>query len=186
MPVSMDLRGVPCSGSLHRWTPLGTSCLEIVGSDGIRLGAPMFLSDRLVLEGVLRSSAGCYHHATWFPVPWWSQLAENVMEAKLWGLAMVVRVFVAMRKLLCDSWLIPAAWKVGTKVHEKLKVLPCRMKIQCLALIGCVWQWPCWRHCFVSAGFSPRWKPKIYDQTTMMLVHYFLLGGGFLVLSWWC
>jgi hypothetical protein len=43
---------------------VGRSCLEIAGSDGIRSGAAMFLSDRLVSEGALQSSAGCYHHAT--------------------------------------------------------------------------------------------------------------------------
>jgi hypothetical protein len=43
---------------------IGRSCLEIARSDGIRSGALMFLSDRLVSEGALRSSAGCYHHAT--------------------------------------------------------------------------------------------------------------------------
>jgi hypothetical protein len=30
------------SGRLRRRTPLGASCLEIAGSDGIRSGAPMF------------------------------------------------------------------------------------------------------------------------------------------------
>jgi hypothetical protein len=43
---------------------IGRSCLDIAGSDGIRSGAPMFLSDRLVSEGALRSSVGGYHHAT--------------------------------------------------------------------------------------------------------------------------
>jgi hypothetical protein len=42
----------------------GRSCLEIAGLDEIRSGAPIFLSDRLVSEGALRSSAGCYHHVT--------------------------------------------------------------------------------------------------------------------------
>jgi hypothetical protein len=47
---------------------IGRSCLEIAGLDGIRSDAPMFLSDRLVSEGALRSSASCYHHATCFLV----------------------------------------------------------------------------------------------------------------------
>jgi hypothetical protein len=32
--------------------------------------APVFLSDYLVLEGALQTSAGCYHHTTRFLVPW--------------------------------------------------------------------------------------------------------------------
>jgi hypothetical protein len=58
MFVTMDLAGLSCSGRLHRRTLLGASCLEIAGSDGIWSGAPVFLSDRLVLERALRSSAG--------------------------------------------------------------------------------------------------------------------------------
>jgi hypothetical protein len=37
----------------HR-TPLGVSCLDIAGSDEICLRAPMFLSDRLVSERVVK------------------------------------------------------------------------------------------------------------------------------------
>jgi hypothetical protein len=140
----------------------------------------------LVSEEALRSSAGCYHHAIWFLVPWWSQLAGNVMDVESRRTALVVRVFVAKRNLLCDSWLIAAT------VLEKFKVRPCRVKIQGLALIGCAWQYPCWRHCFVSVNFSLWWKPKIYDQAMTVLVHCFHFGGvafgdvGLLVLSWWC
>jgi hypothetical protein len=37
----------------------------------------------------------------------------------------------------------------------KLRVLPFRVKIQVLALIGCAWQWQCscWRHCFESKNY---------------------------------
>jgi hypothetical protein len=43
MRVSIDLAGVLCSGMLHRRTPLGNSCLEIVGSARIRSSVPVFL-----------------------------------------------------------------------------------------------------------------------------------------------
>jgi hypothetical protein len=60
------LHGSGRSGVFRKAPPAnstGQSCLEIAGSDGIRSGAPMFLSDRLVSEGALRSSADCFHHA---------------------------------------------------------------------------------------------------------------------------
>jgi hypothetical protein len=91
MSFFMDLAGLSCSKRIHRQTPQDTPCLEIAGSNGIRSGAPMFLSSRLVSKGALRRSAGCYHHLTWFLVPWWSQIAENVMNVKFCGLAIVVQ-----------------------------------------------------------------------------------------------
>jgi hypothetical protein len=36
--------------------------------------------------------------------------------------------------------------KSGATTHKKSKVLPCRVKIKDLTLIGCVTQWPYWRH----------------------------------------
>jgi hypothetical protein len=54
----IDLAGVSCSGRLCRQTQLDDSCLEMARSGRIRSCAPVFLSDRLVLEGALRSSAG--------------------------------------------------------------------------------------------------------------------------------
>jgi hypothetical protein len=58
LSAPIDLAGVSCSGRLRRQTLLGDSCLEIAGSGGIQSCAPVFLSDRLVSEGALRSSAG--------------------------------------------------------------------------------------------------------------------------------
>jgi hypothetical protein len=48
MSVPINLCRVLCSGMLCRLPPLGASCLEIAGLDGIQLCAPMFLFDRLV------------------------------------------------------------------------------------------------------------------------------------------
>jgi hypothetical protein len=73
-------------------------------------------------------------------VPWWSQLAENIMEAEIWGPVMVVPVFMARWNWLGDSWHGAAASKVEATTYEKSKVIPCKVKIQCLALIGCAWQ----------------------------------------------
>jgi hypothetical protein len=42
--------------------------------------------------------------------------------------------------------------KWGQQHKRSSKVLPCRVKVQGLALIGCAWQ-PCWRHCFASEDF---------------------------------
>jgi hypothetical protein len=39
----MDLSGVSSFGRLCRRTPMGASCLEIAGSEGIRSCAPVFL-----------------------------------------------------------------------------------------------------------------------------------------------
>jgi hypothetical protein len=105
------------------------------------------------------------------------------MAAESRRIALVVWVFVAKRNLLRDSWLIAATWLVGATVQEKFKVQPCRVKTQGLALIDCVWQLPYWRHCSVSADFSPGWKPKIYDRATTVLLHCSLLGG---VIFWRC
>jgi hypothetical protein len=68
------LHGSGRSGVFRKAPPAnstGRSCPEIAGSDEIRSGAPTFLFDRLVSEGALRSSADCFHHATWFLIPWW-------------------------------------------------------------------------------------------------------------------
>jgi hypothetical protein len=54
MSVPIYLAGVSCFTSLHQRTLLGASCLEIVGSDEIPSCTPIFLSDRLVLESVMK------------------------------------------------------------------------------------------------------------------------------------
>jgi hypothetical protein len=61
---------------------------------------------------------------------------------------------------LCDdeefAWCFrirSSSMQVGATTQEKLTVLPFRVKIQGLALIGCAWQWPCYRNCFESGDF---------------------------------
>jgi hypothetical protein len=72
--------------------------------------------------------------------------AGNVIEAEIWILIMVIQVFVAMKNLFGDSWLVA----VVSTTQEKFKVLPFRIKNQDLTFIDCVWQWPYWKHCFHS------------------------------------
>jgi hypothetical protein len=85
-----------------------------------------------------------------------------------------------------------SSMQVGATAQERFKGLSFRVKIQGLALIGCAWQWSCWRHCFESEVLSSGWKPKIYDRAMAVLAHCFLLEGvafwraQLLVLSWWC
>jgi hypothetical protein len=70
MLVLVDVAVVSCFGILRRQTSLGDSCPKIVGSMEFGRNAPMSFPDRLVSEGALRSSAGCYHHVTRLLVLW--------------------------------------------------------------------------------------------------------------------
>jgi D-ribose pyranose/furanose isomerase RbsD len=70
-------------------------------------------------------------------------LAENDMEVEICGLAMVTRVLVTRRNWLRDRCLWSNGMRVGATAHEKFKILPFRVKIQGLVLIGCAWQCPC-------------------------------------------
>ena len=74
---------------------------------------------------------------------WMKSEAENVMKAEIGGLGTVICLLVAMRNLLGASGLVCSGMDVGATAQVKFKVLPFRGKIQGLALIGCVWQWPC-------------------------------------------
>ena len=46
------------------------------------------------------------------------------------------------------------------ELQVKFRVLPFRVKIKSLALIGCAWQWPCWRHCFESGDYLQGEDPR--------------------------
>jgi hypothetical protein len=120
MPVPIDMMGVSCSKNLRWCTPLGASCLEIVGWDGIRLCAPMFFIWCLILEGSLRRSASCYHHVAWFIGPWWVQLADNATQAGIWWLALVVQVFVCDVELAC--WFLTWSSSSGSRSDSTWEV----------------------------------------------------------------
>jgi hypothetical protein len=68
--------------------------------------------------------------------------AENVMEAEIIGL-----IFGSS---LCDkvefAWcfrICGGSWQVGATTHENFTVLPFKIKIQGLTLIGCAWHVEC-------------------------------------------
>jgi hypothetical protein len=128
------------SGRLH-WRSIGR-----FKPGGCRIGwnsverTHVFYSCRLVTEGAFQSSAGGYYHGARFRSV---VLAENDMEAEICGLAMVTRVWVARRNWLRDRCLWSNDMRVGATAQEKFKILPFRVKIQGLALIGCAWQCSC-------------------------------------------
>jgi hypothetical protein len=74
---------------------------------------------------------------------------------------MIVWVFVTMTNLLGDLWLVALSLVSCAIIHEKFKVIPCRVKIQGLALIGCVWPWVLVEGIVLWARIFPR--VKTYD-----------------------
>jgi hypothetical protein len=77
--------------------------------------------------------------------------------------------------------------QVGETSQEKFKVLPCRVKIQGLVLIGCAWQWPCWWHCFVTEDFfqSENLRSMIERRCRLCVVS-FLETSLLEKLDFWC
>jgi hypothetical protein len=98
-------------------------------------------------------------------------LVENVMGTEIWGPAKGCSSVGGDEKLASRSVTWCSGMQVGATTHEEFRVLPCRVKIQGLALIGCAWQWPCWRYYFVSEDF-------LQGKNLWSMI-------GRLVLSWW-
>jgi hypothetical protein len=143
------------TGELH-WALHAWSLLDRKGFSHARL---CFTSDCLVSKGVSRSSAGCYHHMARFSrsvvksVSGEGHVGWDLRTSSNGGSDFCGEVELAW------SWLWAATSEVGGDgTQEKFKVLPCRVKIQGLALIGCACQWSCWRHCFCERGLSLGWK----------------------------
>jgi hypothetical protein len=65
---------------------------------------------------------------------------EEYHEGRIRGLAMEVRVSALLRDLLSVPGSRSSSMEVGMATHVKFRVLPFRVKIQGLALIGCAWQ----------------------------------------------
>jgi hypothetical protein len=108
--VLIDLARRSCSESTRQRTPLGDPCLEIVGLGGSQSCAPMFLSNNC-----FRGSASklCWLLISWSMLTHFIILAENVIEGKICGGAMVAWVFVVLRNWLGDLWLGAAVCKWG-------------------------------------------------------------------------
>ena len=87
-----------------------------------------------------------------FNDPWWSQMwiisGKHEHEGNDGDLSLCGNDELAV---WCVTRSNSCLWEDTT--HKEFPVLPCRVKIQGLALIGCAWQWPCWRHCFASEDF---------------------------------
>jgi hypothetical protein len=79
----------------------------------------------------------------WRRRSWKSRLVEEQWWSDLGG---------EMELALC-SGLHSCGMKVGATTQVKFRVLPLRVETQGLALTGCAWQWPCWRHCFESGDY---------------------------------
>jgi hypothetical protein len=82
---------------------LGDSCPEIAVTGGIQSCVPMFFlwpSDFRGSTSKLR-----WLLISWSTLPRSMVLAENVMAAGIWGLAIVGRVLVTIRNWLSDLWL---------------------------------------------------------------------------------
>jgi hypothetical protein len=132
-------------------------------------------SDRLILEGALRSSdVNCYHGTRL----WHSMIkSERRVKAEMWGLAIMVWVFVVMRNLLDDLWLVAAALasegdNIGIVLSPTFQGKNLRYGLNWLCVTMALL-----KALFCERGSSRGWKPMIYDQVTMVLLYRFVLGG---------
>jgi hypothetical protein len=161
--VPIDLVGVLCFENLGRWTPMA-DMPEILDQMVFGHAQPYFFWLFSFRVSAVRSFS----------------LAENVMEAEIWWLAMVVWVWWAMRNRLGDLWLEAVACQWGRQ-HGRSSSITFQVENSRSGL-----NWLCLAISFLKAlfweqGFSSGWKPKIYDRETTALVHYFLLGEASLL-----
>jgi hypothetical protein len=70
-------------------------------------------------------------------LPWQSRVAENVMEAEIWGLAMRIQLFAAKVNWVGELCFGTVAVEVGATSQEKFKIVPSRVEIKGPVLIGC-------------------------------------------------
>jgi hypothetical protein len=124
--------------------------------------------------------------------PWWSQRWRMTWKPSFWWLAIVVKVFVAIRNFLGDLWLVAATSASGGSSVRAVQSPALQDENPRSDL-----NWLCMAIALLKATFCERelylgWKPMIYDHAMTMLVHRFLPGGiairevGLLVLYWWC
>ena len=94
-----------------------------------------------------------------------------------WGLVMVDRVFLVMRNLLGDSWLVAVATtsgggNIGGVQSLNFQVENPRSGLSCLCLAMVLL-----KTLFYEFGLSPGWKPMIFDRATTALVHCYFPRG---------
>jgi hypothetical protein len=144
---------------------------------------PCFYSDCLVLS--------C-HQVTF--CPWWSK-RWRISWRPDWRTNYGGLSLCTIERLLDFSGFRCSSIKVGMAAQVKFRVLPFRVKIQNLSLIGCASQWPCWRHCFASGDYlqSENLKYVMRRQLCLCTVPFLKtsllkslefmcrIGGGYIV-----
>jgi hypothetical protein len=148
----------------------------------------------LILEGALWSSVVCCHHRIRLLQSMVKSETENNMEAKFQGQATVVWVFVTMRNLLGDSWIVVAASASGGKSTGEVQSPTLQDENPRSDLNWLCLTMTLLKILFCERGLSPKWKPITYDlnwwQQRLCTISFF--GGvtigenELLVLSWWC
>jgi hypothetical protein len=130
-----------------------------------------------IIGPTLRSMVKSEQKLTWKP--------------SFWRLATMVRVFVVMKNLLGDLWVIAAVSanggdNTGEDQSPTLQGENSRSGLSWLCMAMSLL-----KALFSERGLSPEWKSRVYEWATMARVHYFLLEGiafgeAVLVLSCWC
>ena len=94
------------------------------------------------------------------------------MAVAIGGLEALAEKYIGCNEdcVLGVSWLAAAALASGGRRHWRTAILVVlleyrvsilRVKTQGLAFIGCIWQWPYWRHCFwVNSDFLQGENPR--------------------------
>jgi hypothetical protein len=152
---------------------MDTSSLKFAGSDWIRSCAPMFFWSFVIRGSVVKLCCLLTSCDTSYG-SWWSQRRRMTWKPSFWGLATVVLVFVAMRNLLGDLWLVVVALECGGGSIGAVQRPTLQGKNPKSGL-----NWLCLTIALLKALFCKQWlslgwKPMIYDRAMRMLVHCFL------------
>jgi hypothetical protein len=180
------------SGEFRKALPTNVTmhpCLILLDRVVFGRAHPCFYSDHLVLEGAEPSSVLCCHQVTFSP--WWSQ-RWRISWRPDWRTSIGGSSLYIIEGIAWYSGSRSSNMKVGAASQVKFRVLPFREKIQGLTVIGCVWQWPCWRPCFESGDYLQDENQRSLIGRRWRLCIVSLLGGiafgepGVQMSSWWC